>query len=577
MGAVDGRPLAWSVLVGIAAVLAALGCGWAHWRGHPLAALITLLECGVTAAAGVLLATGRGTRRTGMLMTLASFLWALAWVAAWNSGPGPIVSVFAQSLFFLCGAVAILYYPDGRLYGWLRRWSIGAAVVLIGGQAVLCLTAPPEKFGFKPDVIWPSFVDSDRIPELGVDVVTGANLLLAITFGVVLWERGRRLHGVERALTVPVLGLVGVVGVVAAIIQAGDLSDLDAYLEAYVAQGTLALFVPLALLGVALRRRWAEVAIADQLLRLTHPPSAERVQAALREVLHDASLELYFWVPRQNEYVDQSGRAVPGADDELTEGPRWRVDARTEQGAPLAVIDADAELRRHEGLVRAALAAGGRALENAQLHAEVQARIEQVRAAQMRLLQAEAAERQRMERDLHDGAQQRLVGLAMRLAAVEQAVAEPDARAEVRRCREAATEALAELRAFVRGIHPGLLADEGLGPALESLAERLQLSIKLEVTAARPASALERAMYLGLAEAMTNAARHAGVDEVLVRLWDAYHYVVGEVVDAGSGGAKAVRGGGLAGIQDRARALRGEVEIFSRPDAGTTVRIWLPT
>jgi signal transduction histidine kinase len=575
---IAARPLASAVLVGTAATLAAFGCGLQHWRGHPIAAVVTLLECGATAAAGVLLATGRGTRRTGQLMVLAAFFWALTWLAAWNAGPWPIASVFAQSAFFFTGAIALLYYPDGRLHGRPERiFTAAAAVVLFGGQVVLCLAAPPGKFGFAATVVWPSLDRGRGVEDLGVNAVTVANLVLAVAFAAVLWWRGRRLHGVERALTLPVLGLVAVIGGLAAVIQTGALTDLDAHLDAYVAQGTLALLVPLALLGVGLRQRWSEVAIADQLLRLTHPPSAERVQAALREVLHDASLELYFWVPRQGEYVDQSGRAVPGADEQLTEGARWRVTARTDQGAPLAVIDADAELRRHESLVRAALTAGGRALENAQLHAEVQARIEQVRAAQMRVLQAEAAERQRMERDLHDGAQQRLVGLAMRLAAIEESVAEPDARAEVRRCREAATEALSELRAFVRGIHPGLLADEGLSSALESLAERLQLSITLEVTALRPSPGLERAIYLTLAEAMTNAARHAGVNEVLVRCWDAYQYVVGEVVDAGVGGAKPAPGGGLAGIQDRARALRGEVEILSPPDAGTTVRVWLPT
>ena len=575
---VDDHPASAAVLIGTAAALAALTCGWAHWRSHSIGAVVTLLECGATAAAGVLLATGRGTRRTGQFLVLAAFCWSLAWLAGWNAGLGPIVSTFAQSAFFLTGAVAILYYPDGRLHGAPERiWTAAAAVVLFGGQIVLCLATPPTKFGFAPTVIWPTLVHGRSMEDAVVDVIAAANLVLATAFAVVLWWRARWLHGVERALTLPVLAVVAVVGGLAAVVQTGALADLDAYLDAYLTQGTLALSIPLALLGVGLRRRWSEVAIADQLLRLTHPPSAERVQAALREVLHDASLELYFWVPRQGEYVDQSGRAVPGADEELTDGPRWRVTARTDQGAPLAVIDADAELRRHESLVQAALAAGGRALENAQLHAEVQARIEQVRAAQMRVLQAEAAERQRMERDLHDGAQQRLVGLAMRLAAIEESVAEPDARAEVRHCRDAAAEALAELRAFVRGIHPGLLADEGISSALESLAERLQLSITLEVTAARPSPGLERAMYLALAEAITNAARHARVDEILVRLWDAYQYVVGEVVDAGIGGAQAAPGGGLAGIQDRARALRGEVEILSPPGEGTTVRVWLPT
>lgn len=576
--AVGGNPLSLSLLAAGCAGLIAIVSGWPHWESHLVAAGITLLECGATAAAGMLLATGRGTRRTGLLLVVAAFSWSLTWLAAWNAGIGPILSSYAQSFFFLAGSVGLLCYPDGRLHGWPERWwSTAAAVVLVGGQTLACLVMRPETFGFSADVFWPTVIRSDPIATVSLIALTGANLLLASSFIGVIWWRSRRLHGVERALTLPVLIAVALVGVLSAIVQTGAVTPLDQSLDTYLVQGTLGLFVPLSLLAVGLRRRWTEVAVADQLLRLTRPPSAERVRAALRAVLHDPTLDLYFWVPRQNEYVDRSGRVIPIPDLADTDGPRWRLAVPTEQGQPLAVIEADAVLRDHESLVRAALTASGRALENAQLQTEVQARIEQVRAAQVRVLQAEAAERERMERDLHDGAQQRLVGLAMRLAVVEAAVEEEEARATLRGCREAATEALSELRAFARGIHPGRLSEEGLGSALESLAERLGLAVDLRVLNARPTAGLERAMYLALAEALTNAASHSGVDEVVVRIWADDVNLIGEVVDEGVGGAAPVPGHGLAGIQDRARALRGEVEILSPPGGGTIVWVQLPT
>ncbi|MFI5957052.1 histidine kinase [Cryptosporangium sp. NPDC051539] len=569
---VDPRPPA--VGAGVGAALAAVASGWPHWQVHSIAAAITVLECGTTAAAGVLLATSRRTRRSGLLLLIAAFCWALTWLAAWDAGAGPLLGVFAQSFFFVSGSVGILYYPDGRLHGRPERWwAISAAIVLIGGQVALCLATAPSRYGFDDDIVWPWVFRSHAIETLTFAVVTTLTIALAASFAGVIWWRQRLLRGVERAMTLPVLAAVAVVGLLSAFVQTGAISGLDRQLDAYLVQGTLALALPLALLAVGLRRRWAEVAVADQLLQLTRPPSADRVRDAFRVVLRDPTLDVWFWVPRQGQYVDYAGRVVgpPSEDPE-----RWRLDVETERAQRLAIVDVDADLRRHEGLVTSALLAGRRALENAQLQTEVQARIEQVRAAQMRLLQAEATERQRMERDLHDGAQQRLVALAMRLGAVEASVDDPETREQLREAREAATQALAELRAFARGIHPGQLTEEGLPAALESLAERLDLEVDLQVTDVRPSPGLERALYLALAEALTNAARHSGVDEVAVRVVVEGPMLVGEVKDAGGGGAKAKPNGGLAGIRDQARALGGDVEILSSAETGTAVRVRLP-
>ncbi|WP_344646652.1 sensor histidine kinase, partial [Cryptosporangium japonicum] len=542
--------------------IAAAHSGLPHWHVHLPAAIITILECATTAAAGVLLATGRGTRPTGLCLLVASFCWALTWLAAWNAGPAPLIAVFAQSFFFTTGAIGILYYPDGRLHGRPERWwAVGAAIALIGGQALLCLATPPSLYGFADDIFWPRLWHSDRAETVVLIGVTAASVVTAAGFAVVIWWRQRRLHGVERALTLPVLALVAFVGLLSAFVQTGAITGLDRQLDTYLLQGTLALSVPLALLAVGLRRRWAEVAVADQLLQLTRPPSAVRVRDAFRTVLRDPTLDVWFWVPRQGQHVDYAGRVVHPP---LVDDGRWRLPVVTEYGAPLAIVDTDPALRRHEGLVTSALLAGRRALENAQLQTEVQARIEQVRAAQMRLLQAEATERQRMERDLHDGAQQRLVALAMRLAAVEGTVVEPEARRALREARDAATQALGELRAFARGIHPGQLTEEGLSAALESLAERLDLAVELRVDDVRPSPGLERALYLTLAEALTYAATRAS--RVLVRVYEADGRLVGEV-----SADVAWHEDGLDGIRDRARALGGEVEA-----AGTTLRVRLP-
>ncbi|WP_143175491.1 hypothetical protein [Cryptosporangium aurantiacum] len=262
----------------------ALVCGWPHWQVHSLAATMTLLECGTTAAAGVLLATGRGTRPTGMLLLVTAACWALTWLASWNAGPGPLIAVFAQSLFFFSGSLGILYYPDGRLHGRAERWwMVVAAASLFGGQVLLCLVTPPSLYGFADDVVWPRVWRSDRVENAVLVGVTAATVVAAAGLAAVIWRRQRRLRGLERALTLPVLATVAVVGLLSAFVQTGAITGLDSQLDTYLLQGSLGLAVPLALLAVGLRRCWIEVSTADQAPLSARSPMARlRVQERAR-------------------------------------------------------------------------------------------------------------------------------------------------------------------------------------------------------------------------------------------------------------------------------------------------------
>ncbi|WP_404800516.1 sensor histidine kinase, partial [Actinomadura montaniterrae] len=213
--------------------------------------------------------------------------------------------------------------------------------------------------------------------------------------------------------------------------------------------------------------------------------------------------------------------------------------------------------------------------ETVRLQAAARANLERARDARERLVRVQAAERERLAGELQRSAQQRLRALEDLLEGLEEA-AGPQAREHARACRRELVEAAAELDGLARGVHPAILTDAGLAPAMRLVAARSAVPVRLDLPARRYPPEVESTLYFALCEALANAAKHAGADEIRVSVRDDAGRVVAEVRDDGAGGADAVPGGGLAGLTDRVRALRGNVDVDSPRGAGTTVRIVLP-
>jgi signal transduction histidine kinase len=212
------------------------------------------------------------------------------------------------------------------------------------------------------------------------------------------------------------------------------------------------------------------------------------------------------------------------------------------------------------------------ALEAAEAH-------DQLNASRARIVEASLAERQRLERNLHDGAQQRLVTLAMQLRMAQECVRDdpPAAEAILMSVGEELKLALGELRELARGLHPAVLTDRGLGPALKSLANRAPFPVKIVgVPSRRLTESVEAAVYYVVAESLTNAAKHAGASEAEVELSTTHAGVVVEIRDNGSGDATMDDGSGIRGLADRIEALGGRFELRSPARAGTVVRAELP-
>jgi signal transduction histidine kinase len=315
-------------------------------------------------------------------------------------------------------------------------------------------------------------------------------------------------------------------------------------------------------------------ALADLVVELERTPPGS-VGDALAQALGDPSLELALWLPEAGTYVDAAGREVslPQAGSGRAVTPLGPVDT------PVAALVHDPVLLERRGLLTAAGAAARLALENERLQAELRAQLAELRASRARIVTAGDEERRRLERDLHDGAQQRLLSLGLALQLVRSKL-EPDANGAAELLGEAEAElaaALDELRELAQGIHPAVLTEHGLGPALKTLATRSPLPVEIRrVPTERLPASVEAAAYFVVSEALANAAKHAQASAVTVEVACDDASLVVDVEDDGHGGAQPRPGSGLAGLADRVHALAGELAIDSQPGCGTRLRARLP-
>jgi signal transduction histidine kinase len=333
---------------------------------------------------------------------------------------------------------------------------------------------------------------------------------------------------------------------------------------------------PIAFLIGLLDVRLARTSVGDLLVALRAKPAPAELRDALARALRDPTLELAYWLPDYEAYGDLDGRPVH-LPDVGGEDPRATTLIERD-GARIAALIHDPALGDEPELLEAVSAAAAMALENAQLQAELRARAEELQGSRGRILEAGQRERQRLERNLHDGAQQRLVGLSLSLGLLEERLAtDAGARAGLAQARQEVGIALQELRDIARGIHPAVVSGHGLGVALESLAARMQMPVRLSVELEdRLPEPLEVAAYYVVSESLANVAKHAHASATSVRVARRGGRIAVEVADDGIGGADSERGSGLRGLADRVEALGGRLRVWSAPGAGTRVLAELP-
>jgi signal transduction histidine kinase len=509
---------------------------------------------------------------TGRLMVLVGVTVAFNGLQLFDSP-----ALLAIGLLFDTVSVAVLIhlllaFPSGRLEGRPARLTVAFAYSAAALQLPALLVTPCERC---PDGDNPWLLADSKVLQAVIGIPQGLLVLTAIgTTVVLLLYRWRTSNHVQRRGLTPVLLLgavilvLGVATAVAVALEPEAERSGDALQVAFFA--CFALLPAAFLLGLLRTHFFRTATISRVIERLTLDPHA--VRDALAAELGDPDLAVAHWVPERG-YVDRDGHALPAP------GPGRAVTEIDHEGRRVGALVHDAALNEAPELLRDAAAAAALALENARLEVELRARLEALRASRARLVEKGDEERRRLGRDLHDGAQQRLVALMIELQlARERFDSDPaGARELVDSAFANAQAAVGELRDLAAGIHPAVLSQRGLDAALESLASRAPVPVELasELTERLP-SPVETAAYFVVAEALTNVAKYAGATHARVEVRRENSHAVIDVRDDGVGGADAAAGSGLRGLGDRVGALDGTLEVESPKGAGTLVRARFP-
>jgi signal transduction histidine kinase len=477
-------------------------------------------------------------------------------------------------------ALLLLAFPDGRLkHGWERAFVLATVVALICWTVIPVVWLRPDSFGCTdcPAGLNLLEVDEARLTRLREIYEFLPNrvyfmvpmFLLLVVVCVLRWLRAsparKRITGVVLLAAVPLL-LAMTTQIVYFSFKLYDKYPgfvRPLYLIAMYA----GLAHPVAYL-LSLWWLWSRKAkVSGLVLELAGQPSPELLERAVGKALGDPTLVVGRWDPLSARYVTADGRTL-----ELSSEGTRRTTYLESEGKPLAAVVHDSALLDDGALLDSVGAVTRLAVDNERLQAELTARLEEVRASRSRIVAATDGERRRLERDLHDGAQQRLVTLTLdaRLAAASSS--DPAVRQSVAAIADGLTEALAELRELARGIHPSMLGENGLASCLQSLAERSAVPVRLTgVTERRYPPAVETAAYFVVSEALANAAKHAMATEVVVSVADTDRGLVVEVADDGVGGADPGAGSGLGGLADRVASVDGVLRVESKRGRGTRV------
>src|SRR5262245_20736660 len=577
----DTRARAFGLAICIAAVAwAAFGVVMIH-RGEvrdssTAVAALEILAAVSFVGAGLVAWRGRSERLTGALMVGTGFaLFAGTLVEANRSVPftvGLALSPLATAVL----AHLVLAFPDGRLHSGLERFLVVAAYVRATAlQATMLMFMGIEHVGGCPCPRNLLFVRDDMsVHSALMNALRLSGIAIAAAVVTVLVRRWQSASPLLRRALAPILVTGGITAMLLAALLIADQASAGVTKGLDAAERLALATVPLAYLFGLFQTRLARVGLGELVVELGNNPEQGQLRDALARALRDPSLELGYWMPSSREYVDVEGKQV----DVVPTATR-AVTILERRGEKVAALVHDAALREDPALLDAVSSAAGLALDNERLLAELRAQLAETRDSRARIVDAADTERRRLERNLHDGAQQRLVTLALHLRMAQESLRDDPAAAGAMLdgVGDDLKLALQELRALLRGLHPAILTERGLVPALQSIATRAPFKVEITgVPDERLPAVIEAAIYYVVAETLTNAAKHAGATGARVELSTSDDAIIVEMRDNGGGGANLANGSGIRGLADRVEALGGRFEVQSPIGAGTVVKAELP-
>ena len=482
------------------------------------------------------------------------------------SRPAEVLLDFVSPLWAVVLIHLLLAFPGGRLVSRLDRVVVRSFYAVVPLAALLAVVAG-----------YPGGLGRISQPVFDIEVPAAGSIYLAcLVIGSALVIRRWFLGGHARRRSMspvfwPMVPITVFFVLATAAVLGGSFTVLATVFP------LLLVALPVGCLIGLLRSELDMSSVGDLVVKLSGGLAPEQLQPALAQALHDPSLEVAYWLPAQEWFADLEGRRIdlPTGDSERA------VSVLGDPASPVAALVFDSSLVDEGQLIDTAAAAVHLALQNARLQVQLRAQLEEVRQSRARLVEAADSERQRVERDLHDGAQQQLVTLLLSLQDTKTEAmrrSDPETATLIDANIVALKEALGELRELARGIHPTILTQAGLVPAIRSLTERCPIPVEVtgELGDARLAPPLEAALYFVVSEAITNAVKYSKGRRMCVSLGRSSGLAVVEVSDDGVGGADLSVGSGLRGLTDRVAAVGGRLIIRSDHTGGTTIHAEVP-
>jgi signal transduction histidine kinase len=551
-----------------------VGNSWLQPAWIPIADLAVgwlMIGCGLLGAAA------RPRQPAGNRLVLAGFLW---FIGTFMGADDPLSHAFGFAFggyFNLVLAWLTLSFPGTRPATRAGTIVLIVAAVLFIAQTVARLLVSA------PDVLGITLVDPDAAMQavLWIDVSRAASIFIA---GVLMVVKLLRTRDPERSFVWPVLAAGAAVAIASisnarfALTTLGFIPHLgeDVVIPLEWAFNVFRIAVPLAILLGVLRIRGARTAIAGAVTEVGGTPSVATLRGALATALGDPGLRIMRWDRDLDGYIDSSGEDVSEVELARLQDDPSLVVVRVDDGPDqLAIIVVARSLAEDPSLLDAGVALTRLVVRNEEQSLRIRGQLAEVRASRVRIVAAADVERQRIERDLHDGLQQRMVALAMQLRAAE---LDPAARAEALRAGSAEVLGLLDdVRELARGIHPAVLTEAGLAAAIRAAADRSPVPAEVELRlSGRGSAAAQATAYYVVSEGLANVAKHAaGATAVWVRAVEDDGWLRIVVEDDGPGGADS-DGHGLAGLADRVAALDGRFSVGSRPGGGTKIVAEVP-
>lgn len=554
--------------------------------GGPLWGRLLMVSVGWSFFAGGIAAWFmRREQRTGSLLILTGLGW---WLVLLIGTRVPIlwtISSALEMLFLTLLVYLLLAFPEGRLHSLWERLLVALQVVVFLSGVVFAVFYNPTTFGCTNCPRGLNLLLISDQPDLVNQRATLAGraeiALLVLLIGT-LWTRWVRSSVPRRRILNPlIVPAITFSLAYAAYLLFQQLAGVAIYAaplrlyEILITVFTVSLLLlPLLLVLGLTRLRSRRARIGDLVLELGELPTPERLQAALARTLGDPSLEVGIWVPEVKRYLGANGRTIVPPEED----PNRVTTTLERHGERLAIIVHDPALLDDTAMIGSVTAATRLAVENEKLQRDLLDQLVEVHDSRARIIEAADEERKRIERNLHDGAQQRLVSLSLALQLVESKLeGAPEAKTSLTKVRAELDDTLRELRELARGMYPAILTDQGLEVAVEALADRSRLPVEVDIDLAGDVpEKVQAAAYFAISEALTNAARHSQASAATTRVYQDDGVLVAEVEDDGLGGASLEEGSGLRGLADRVHALGGDLTIDSGPGKGTRLVIRLP-